>query len=347
MEIKKYSAFVSSNFESLRTERNIVINCLLDSQLIPICMEHFTATSSENFGYIKSLINQSDIFIMILGDIYGSCDAKGISWTENEYNYAQQTNKICYVLKTKEYVVLKQRYDNGEQLNDNQIKQINFGERISYAQTITEERPIQRIIQQIISGTNFSNCEGWIRREKDSEQAWQKKNRYLDLRGKWYHVHLKEDDSNYMRAGSVTVKQEFTSDQFRHLHFSANNYNVSGYNEEKKTLILDKLKKTVWAGDYILKEDGMILGVYEAERYFKGNYGEWEIKRGVYRGVHKFNIVDEDLDEDTTDQTVMLSGTFNDVSPSPKMGLIYLFRSKEDRYNFLLDNFENVLRSKL
>ena len=52
MEYKKYSAFISSNYESLRSERIELINCLLDAQIIPICMEHFTATSSENFDYI-------------------------------------------------------------------------------------------------------------------------------------------------------------------------------------------------------------------------------------------------------------------------------------------------------
>ena len=95
MEYKKYSAFISSNFESLKNERMELISCLLDAQMIPICMEHFTATTSENFEYIMYLIDQSDIFIMILGEVYGSCDSMGKSWTENEYEYAIKAKKKC------------------------------------------------------------------------------------------------------------------------------------------------------------------------------------------------------------------------------------------------------------
>ena len=53
MEYKKYSAFVSSHFTSLKKERTELISGLLDAQMIPICMEHFTVTTSEKFDDIK------------------------------------------------------------------------------------------------------------------------------------------------------------------------------------------------------------------------------------------------------------------------------------------------------
>ena len=346
MEYKKYSAFISSNYESLRSERIELINCLLDAQIIPICMEHFTATSSENFDYIKTLIDQSDVFIMLLGEVYGSCDKNGISWTENEFIYAKSIGKICYVIKTQEYQKLLKRFHENDALSDSQLNQIKLGESIDYAQIITPERTIHRIVQQIISGNDFTECCGWTRRSELFDLQWQEQNRFLDLRGEWYHVHLKDEDLSYMRVGKVTIDQIFLPQSYRILHFKATNYNVMSVNPDKKTLKLNKLQKTVWTGDYFIKEDNRIMGVYNAERFFKGTFGEWTAEKGVYRGIHIFTIVDEDNDEDTTDETIMLSGTFNDVYPSHKTGLIYLFRTKELRYNFLQEYFEETLRSK-
>lgn len=343
---KKYSAFVSSNFESLRNERNTVINSLLDAHMIPICMEHFIATTGENFNYIKKLIDQSDIFIMLLGDIYGSCDSNGVSWTENEYKYAAAMDKICYVLKTEQYNKMKKRLEMGESLTEDEQKQLKLGEKISFAQIVNEERPIPRIIHQIIASGSYDSCVGWIRRSSSLDIEWQNKNRYLNLDGKWYHVHLKDGDSTYIRIGSVTIEQRFDPEHFCYLKLKANNYNVQRVNSDSKTIVPNRLKKTVWTGDYFIREnEKMITGVYRAERQFRGNYGSWNVEKGIYRGVHILDIVDEDMDGDTTDVTVMLSGTFNDVYPSPKAGNIYLFRSANDRFDFLYNNFEDVLRS--
>lgn len=345
MEYKKYSAFISSNLNSLKQERFDLINCLLDAQIIPICMEHFTATTSENFKYIKSLIDQSDIFIMVLGAVYGSCDSDGVSWTEKEYRYAQEAQKICYVLKTEQYNVLLERSKSGKELTQDEECQIRFGEQIIYAQNITTERPISRIMQQIISGVDFRKCLGWTRLSDEDVHQWQENHQYLNLRGRWYHVHLKDDDNEYIRVGTIEITQEFTPEKYKYLHFSASNYNVSSLDTANRSLILDPLKKTRWSGDYFIKDDNIITGAYEATRFFKGKYKEWdEIDKGIYRGVHILSIVDEDMDDDPTDQTVMLSGIFNDVAPSPKMGQCYLFKNKEKRYDFLYERFKATVK---
>ncbi len=343
MKYKKISVFISSNYDSLKKERTEFINCLLNAQMIPICMEHFTTASSQKFEEIKRLIDQSDVLVMLLGEVYGSCDDNGISWTENEYRYAMSINKTCYVVKTEAYMTLLNRLRSGGELSSDQMKQIKFGEGIGYAQSVSSEKSINVIFQQIISGIDTEHCIGWVRNCQADDNLWQQKNRYLDLSGKWYHLHLKEDDISYMRAGNVTIEQNFSPEKYTNLHFKAVNYNVEGINPESKTIILNKLKRTVWSGDYYLKDDERVIGVYDAERFFKGEYGEWVAERGLYRGVHALNIVDEDGDQDTTDETIMLSGSFHDVFPSHKTGLLYLFRKKELRYQFLYDNFHETL----
>ena len=348
MKYMKYSAFISSNYKSLKKERTELINCLLDAQMIPICMEHFTVTTSENFEDIKELIDQSDVFILLLGDVYGSCDQNGVSWTEREFDYAYEKNKKILSVITEAYQALKARKKAGEALSEEQEKQLRFGsdERLGFSQNITKERSISRIVQQFLSGADLHDCTGWTRRSDAFDTEWQQQHRYLDLRGKWYHVHLKEDDISYLRAGEVKVTQEFTPEAYRTLYFSAHNYHVEGIDPDDRKLILNKMKRTSWDGDYFIKDDNHISGVYCAERFFKGQYGEWEVEKGIYRGIHLLEIVDEDNDEDASDHTVMLSGSFNDAYPAPKSGMLYLFRTKEMRYQFLADNFAETLRRK-
>lgn len=53
MQKKMYSAFISSVYESLEDERSQVIDCLLDFNVFPICMEHFTAASNKQFSPVE------------------------------------------------------------------------------------------------------------------------------------------------------------------------------------------------------------------------------------------------------------------------------------------------------
>ena len=55
---------------------------------IPAGMEFFTAIDSEQLDFIKKIINDCDYYILIIGGRYGSMTEDGISYTEQEYNYA-------------------------------------------------------------------------------------------------------------------------------------------------------------------------------------------------------------------------------------------------------------------
>lgn len=344
--LKRYTAFISSTYKDLRSERSEVIEALMDHSIIPIGMEHFSAPSSGFYEKLKELIDLSDFFILILGGAYGASDKDGVSITKREYLYAKD-RKTCHVLLARGYVELLERRKNGEALTDDELKQIAFGEEIFSTQEITEERPISRIITQIVANTDFSLCDGWERQTQKSLREWENKHRIFDLAGTWYHVHLKEEDKDYMRIGTVKITQDFNRSDYRHLYFDAKNYSVSGVDFENRRLKRDSLKKTVWSGEYFIRGDKTIIGVYKTERYFKGKYCEQEIGEVNYWGVHKLRIEDPDDDDDTTDETVMLSGTFNDINPQPaKSGHLYLFRYPEDRFAFLEENFKAVLETK-
>ncbi len=91
---KKYSIFVSSTFSDLKEERETIRKLIIDMGYIPLGMESFPATNGEQFRYIQKVIDDCDYYILVIGGRYGSVNDKGISYTENEYDYARSKGKF-------------------------------------------------------------------------------------------------------------------------------------------------------------------------------------------------------------------------------------------------------------
>jgi len=341
-KIQMHTVFVSSHFSSLKKQRSELIDCLLDARMFPDCMEHFTVV---DFEAIKRHIDLSDIVILMLGDEYGSCDENGISWTQREYMYATEQKKPCYILKTQKYIALLSRSE--DELNEAQKKQIAFCNGVSQlTQTVTKANTLQKIVTQIASETAINKLKGFERWNEAALRQWQDENRVFDFRGRWYHVHLKDkeketdDNQKYLRIGYLDIQQEFTPDEYTLLYFSADNFNVAKYDRETQKITLDTDKKTHWHGPYTLNpKENTIFGGYRTKRFFKESYGEWEVEKGEYMGIHDLTVHDDDSDGCLRDKTTAFSGNFNDVKPSPKMGVAYFFRTEEARNKFVIERF--------
>lgn len=89
---KKYTVFVSSTYEDLKEERQEVMQALLEMDCIPCAMELFPAADEEQFDFIKSVIDDCDYYVLILGGKYGSMNSSGVSYTELEFRYALEQN---------------------------------------------------------------------------------------------------------------------------------------------------------------------------------------------------------------------------------------------------------------
>lgn len=89
---KKYTVFVSSTYEDLKEERQEVMQALLEMDCIPCAMELFPAADEEQFDFIKSIIDDCDYYVLILGGKYGSMNSNGVSYTELEFKYALERN---------------------------------------------------------------------------------------------------------------------------------------------------------------------------------------------------------------------------------------------------------------
>jgi len=85
---KKYQIFVSSTYEDLKEERDLVIKAILEMGHFPVGMEMFSAGDEQQWELIKKQIDDCDYYIVISAFRYGTLDGD-ISFTEKEYDYAK------------------------------------------------------------------------------------------------------------------------------------------------------------------------------------------------------------------------------------------------------------------
>ncbi|MDH5682140.1 MAG: DUF4062 domain-containing protein [Spirochaetota bacterium] len=90
MADKKYQIFISSTYNDLKEERELVMKTILEMYHIPIGMELFSAGNEDQWEIIRDTIDDSDYYILILGFRYGSVTDNGIGYTEKEFDYAQE-----------------------------------------------------------------------------------------------------------------------------------------------------------------------------------------------------------------------------------------------------------------
>lgn len=94
---KKLLVFVSSTYRDLIDERQAAVQAILKAGHIPAGMELFTAGDQSQLQTIFNWIDQSDVYMLILGGRYGSLEPKSkVSYTELEYDYAKAQGKPSF-----------------------------------------------------------------------------------------------------------------------------------------------------------------------------------------------------------------------------------------------------------
>ncbi|EAC5861524.1 TPA: DUF4062 domain-containing protein [Listeria monocytogenes] len=89
MAKKKLQVFISSTYIDLIDERQSAVQAVLDSGHIPAGMELFKAGNETQLDTIYKWIDNSDVYMLILGGRYGSVEEKSQkSYTRLEYEYA-------------------------------------------------------------------------------------------------------------------------------------------------------------------------------------------------------------------------------------------------------------------
>ncbi len=100
---KKLQVFVSSTYEDLIEERQAAVEAILNAGHIPAGMELFAAGDESQMAVIRRWIDESDVFLLILGGRYGSREPEsGKSYTHLEYEYALEQSKPLFAVVTTE-----------------------------------------------------------------------------------------------------------------------------------------------------------------------------------------------------------------------------------------------------
>ena len=111
---RKLQVFVSSTFTDLIEERQAAVSAILKAGHIPAGMELFTAADRSQMDIIKNWIDESDVYMLILGGRYGSIEpTTGKSYTELEYDYAVEQGKSLFAVVIKEEALEKKVKEHG------------------------------------------------------------------------------------------------------------------------------------------------------------------------------------------------------------------------------------------
>jgi hypothetical protein len=134
MKDKKLQIFVSSTYTDLIEERQAAVEAILSSGHIPAGMELFSAGDESQMTVIERWIDESDVYLLILGGRYGSIDRKtNKSYTHLEYEYALGKNKPMFAVVINDAAL------------ENKVK--NAGRSVLELDSVKELKVFKEIVQ--------------------------------------------------------------------------------------------------------------------------------------------------------------------------------------------------------
>lgn len=174
---KRLQVFVSSTYNDLKEERQAAVEAILVSGHIPAGMELFSAGDESQMEVIRQWIDESDVYLLILGGRYGSVEPKsGKSYTQLEYEYALERDKPIFACVIKpEYLEKKVRAVGSSVLEANEPKKLGIFRELVLSRTVRfwdDVKDIKIAIGEAMA--NFARREdltGWVRPLPDVDMA--------------------------------------------------------------------------------------------------------------------------------------------------------------------------------
>ncbi|MHB9363931.1 DUF4062 domain-containing protein [Mesorhizobium sp. LNJC403B00] len=170
MSDTRYQVFVSSTFSDLKEERARVSQALMEMSCIPAGMELFPATDEEQFSFIKTVIDESDYYLLIIGGRYGTVSSEGVSFTEKEYDYASSRGlEICAFIHSNPNCIPSGKSEASEDLRKSLER---FKEKVSTGRLVKywadpKELPGQVVIS-LNSAIRRKPAIGWVRGNREA-----------------------------------------------------------------------------------------------------------------------------------------------------------------------------------
>lgn len=169
MREKKLQVFVSSTFTDLKQERQAAVEAILSSGNIPAGMELFSAGDESQMTIIERWIDESDVYMLILGGRYGSIEPKsGKSYTQLEYEYALEKNKPLFAVVLSEKAIDEKVKIDGKSVleseNNHLLKEFKELVTSKMVKFCDDSKDIKLAIHETLSEFSYSKeLIGWIR----------------------------------------------------------------------------------------------------------------------------------------------------------------------------------------
>ena len=165
---KKLQVFVSSTYEDLKLDRQAAVSAILKAGHIPAGMELFTAGDKSQMDTIRRWIDESDVYMLILGGRYGSVEpATEVSYTELEYDYALEQEKPLFAVVINEEALECRVKEYGTHLMEKENpKQLRmFREKVlsNISSFFSDEKDIRLCVYESLSDfANSRELKGWV-----------------------------------------------------------------------------------------------------------------------------------------------------------------------------------------
>lgn len=177
MKTKKLQVFVSSTYADLKIERQAAVMAILSTGNIPAGMELFTAGNESQMTVIERWIDESDVYLLILGGRYGSIDEKsGKSYTHLEYEYAIKNKKPFFAVVISEVGLdLKVEKEGRAVLEKENSKKLNEFRAQVLSRLVKfwdDVKDIKIAIHETLADFSYDEkLIGWVRPDKTSNTS--------------------------------------------------------------------------------------------------------------------------------------------------------------------------------
>lgn len=253
---KKLQVFVSSTYTDLIEERQAAVQAILDAGHIPAGMELFKSGNRSQLETIYKWIDESDIYMLILGGRYGSIETNsGKSYTHLEYEYAINNNiPVFSVVLTNRFLHYKASLQDEDKIfeKDNIQKYQDFKSFVM-SKIVRQVDNLDKIsitihttLLEFLNDASL-NLVGWI---KDSGQ--QNTNNLSDQYAQILlenHKLLKEkidnlNTINYLKLQKTSLENELNILKHTIEHAKTNMLNEQ-LNEQVRKILLSRLISTI------------------------------------------------------------------------------------------------------
>ena len=172
MSDKRYQVFLSSTYEDLMSERARTLRELARFNYIAAGMEYFPAIDEEQYDYIKTVIDDSDFYVIVVAGKYGSLAPDGLSYCEKEYNYALEKGVPVIPLLHRNISSLP---DAKRETNPDTIQRLeNFRKRLAQGRLAVfwsdETELCLSLVSSLAAITKRRPRPGWVRGSEQSTE---------------------------------------------------------------------------------------------------------------------------------------------------------------------------------